>query len=176
MQFSGDPQHAYPVIHITGTNGKGSVSQMVTRLLMAQGLAVGTITSPHLHRPNERMTRDGEPIDDDDFAEQISAVAELERATNVRPTYFEATIAAAFRWFADIAVDVAVVEVGILGRWDATNVVDAPIAVVTNVDWDHAQFAGNSLLAIATEKAGIVKQGSTLGVRCYRPGDSRAVH
>ena len=122
----GDPQHAYPVIHITGTNGKGSTAQMVTRLLMAQGLTVGTYTSPHLERVNERLARNAEPIGDEELAEQIAAVADLEGLTGVRPSYFEACTAAAFRWFADIAVDVAVVEVGLLGRWDATNVVDRP--------------------------------------------------
>ena len=113
----GDPQFAYPVIHVTGTNGKGSTSQIITRLLMAHGLTVGTYTSPHLERPNERMSRDCEFISDEEFAEQIAAVADLEVLTGVRPSYFEATTAAAFRWFADLAVDVAVIEVGVLGRW-----------------------------------------------------------
>src|SRR5918994_3273409 len=81
----GDPQHAYPVIHITGTNGKGSTTQMATRLLMANGLTVGTYTSPHLERINERITRNSEPIDDDDFAEQIAAVVDLEGLVGVRP-------------------------------------------------------------------------------------------
>ena len=141
----GDPQHAYPVIHITGTNGKGSTAQMITRLLMAQGLQVGTYTSPHLERINERWARDAEPIADDELAEQIAAVADLEGLTGVRPSYFEACTAAAFRWFADTAVDVAVVEVGLLGRWDATNVVDAQVAVVTNIGMDHNEFAGPTL-------------------------------
>ena len=169
MHFSAEPQTAYPVIHITGTNGKGSVTQMVTRLLMAHGLTVGTITSPHLHRPNERMSRDGRPIDDDEFAEQIGAVANLERAADIHASYFEITVAAAYRWFADTAIDVAVVEVGMLGTWDATNVANGQVAVVTNVDWDHAQFAGDSLLAIATEKAGIVKPGSSLVLGVTQP-------
>ena len=156
----GDPQHAYPVIHVTGTNGKGSTSQMITRLLMAQGLTVGTYTSPHLERVNERIARNSEPIADDDFAEQIAAVANLEGLTGVRPGYFEAVTAAAFRWFADVAVDVAVVEVGLLGRWDATNVVDAQVAVITNIGMDHNEFAGPTLADIAREKAGIIKPRS----------------
>jgi dihydrofolate synthase/folylpolyglutamate synthase len=156
----GDPQRAYPVIHITGTNGKGSTSQMVTRLLMARGLTVGTCTSPHLERVNERIARNSEPIGDDDFAEQVAAVANLEGLTGVRPGYFEAVTAAAFRWFADVAVDVAVVEVGLLGRWDATNVVDAQVAVVTNIGMDHNEFAGPTLADIAREKAGIIKPHS----------------
>jgi dihydrofolate synthase/folylpolyglutamate synthase len=155
-----DPQSAYPVIHITGTNGKGSTSQMITRLLMARGLTVGTYTSPHLERVNERVARNSEPIADDDFAEQVAAVANLEGLTGVRPGYFEAVTAAAFRWFADVAVDVAVVEVGLLGRWDATNVVDAQVAVVTNIGMDHNEFAGPTLADIAREKAGIIKPNS----------------
>ncbi len=156
----GEPQHAYPVIHVTGTNGKGSTAQMITRLLMAQGLSVGTYTSPHLERVNERLARSAAPIDDDDFAEQIAAIADLEGVTGVRPSYFEACTAAAFRWFADIAVDVAVIEVGLLGRWDATNVVTAQVAVITNIGMDHNEFAGPTLVDIAREKAGIIKPSS----------------
>ncbi|MDQ3468764.1 MAG: Mur ligase family protein, partial [Actinomycetota bacterium] len=160
VEALGDPHLASPVIHVTGTNGKGSTAQMITRLLMAQGLSVGTYTSPHLERVNERLARDGEPIGDEDFAEQIAAVADLEGLTGVRPSYFEACTAAAFRWFADVAVDVAVVEVGLLGRWDATNVVEAQVAVVTNIGMDHNEFAGPTLFDIATEKAGIIKPRS----------------
>lgn len=156
----GDPQHASPVIHVTGTNGKGSTSQMITRLLMANGLTVGTYTSPHLDRVNERMSRNSEPISDEEFAEQIHAVADLEGLVGVRPSYFEATTAAALRWFADIAIDVAVIEVGLLGRWDATNVVNAQVAVVTNIGMDHNEFAGPTLADIAREKAGIIKPDS----------------
>lgn len=160
----GDPQRAYPVIHITGTNGKGSTSQMITRLLMSHGLTVGTYTSPHLERPNERMCRDGEAIGDDEFADQTAAVADLEMLTGVRPSYFEITTAAAFRWFADLAVDVAVVEVGVLGRWDATNVCDAQVAVITNIGMDHTEFAGPTTAHIAAEKAGIIKPRSAVVV------------
>lgn len=155
-----DPHLAYPVIHVTGTNGKGSTVQMITRLLMARGLQVGTYTSPHLERVNERLKRNGEPISDEEFGEQIGAIADLELVTGIRPTYFEAVTAAAFRWFADIAVDVAVVEVGMLGRWDATNIVDSQVAVVTNIALDHTEFAGPSLADIAWEKAGIIKPRS----------------
>jgi dihydrofolate synthase/folylpolyglutamate synthase len=158
----GDPHRTAPVIHITGTNGKGSTAQITTRLLTAQGLTVGTYTSPHLHRVNERITRDGEPIPDGELAEQLAAMADLEVLTGVRPSYFELCTAAAFRWFADVAVDAMVVEVGLLGRWDATNVVDSAVAVVTNVGLDHTEYAGPTRADIAREKAGIVKPGSTL--------------
>lgn len=158
----GDPHTAYPVIHVTGTNGKGSTSEMITRLLVAYGLTVGTYTSPHVERINERISRNGEPIDDESFGEMVGGVADLELLVGVRPTFFEIVTAAAFRWFADVAVDVAVVEVGMLGRWDATNVVDGTVAVVTNVGLDHTEFAGPTLAHIAREKAGIIKPGSAL--------------
>jgi len=158
----GDPQHCAPVIHITGTNGKGSTSQMITRLLMEQGLKVGTYTSPHLERINERLMIDGEAISDEAFAEQIAAVADLEVLAGVRPGYFEACTAAAFRHFADEAVDVMVIEVGLLGAWDATNVVDARVAVVTNIGLEHTEFAGPTKAHVAAEKAGIIKPGSTV--------------
>ncbi len=157
MEVSGDPQLSYPVVHITGTNGKGSTTQMITRLLMAHGLTVGTYTSPHLDRLNERIQRNAEPISDDELAEQLTALSEIEVISGVRPTFFELVTAAAFRWFADIAVDVAVIEVGMLGRWDATNVVDAQVAVVTNIALDHMEYAGPTKAHIAREKSGIVK-------------------
>ena len=158
----GDPQHAAPVIHITGTNGKGSTAQMISRLLMASGLKVGTYTSPHLERVNERMAIDGVPIGDDAFGVQVGAVADLEIVAGVRPGYFDTCTASAFRWFADEAVDVMVIEVGLLGRWDATNVVDAHVAVITNIGLDHTEFAGPTRAHIATEKSGIVKPNSAL--------------
>ncbi len=157
-----DPQHAQPVLHITGTNGKGSTARMATALLAAQGLSVGTYTSPDLTRVNERISRNGDPIDDADFAEAVAAVASLEQATGVRPTRFEILTLAALGWFAATAVDVAVVEVGMGGRWDATNVVDATVAVVTNVGLDHTGVLGPTRAHIATEKAGIVGPGATL--------------
>jgi dihydrofolate synthase / folylpolyglutamate synthase len=156
----GDPQHAAPVIHVTGTNGKGSTAQMISRLIVSSGLTVGTYTSPHLERINERIVRNSEPISDDDLAEQVSAIAELEGILGIRPSYFEIMTAAAFRWFADVAVDVMVIEVGLLGRWDATNVVDATVAVVTNIGMDHTEFAGPTLEHIAREKSGIIKPRS----------------
>ncbi len=165
----GDPQHAAPVIHLTGTNGKGSTAQMISRLLVASGLTVGTYTSPHLERINERISRNLEPISDDDLAEQIAAIADLEGIVGVRPSYFEILTAAAFRWFADVAVDVMVIEVGLLGRWDATNVVDATVAVVTNIGMDHTEFAGPTLEHIAREKAGIITPRSAVVVGETRP-------
>ncbi len=158
----GDPQVAYPVIHLTGTNGKGSTARMATSLLRARGLSVGTYTSPHLERLNERIAWDGRPLGDGDLAASLSAVAALEPCLDSRPTYFEILTVAAFRTFADLAVDVAVIEVGLGGRWDATNVADGQVAVVTNVALDHSETIGPTRADIAFEKAGIVKAGSSL--------------
>jgi len=161
-ELMGEPQRAYPVVHLTGTNGKGSTARMLTSLLVAKGLSVGTYTSPHLERFNERIAWNGEAISDAAFVEIIAVVASVERVMDEPPTVFEILTAAAFRWFADVAVDVAVIEVGLGGRWDATNVADGQVAVVTNVSLDHAETIGPTLADIATEKAGIVKPGSTL--------------
>src|SRR5438874_5430802 len=162
VELMGEPQRAYPVVHITGTNGKGSTARMLTALLVAKGLSVGTYTSPHVEHINERIAWNGEPISDAAFVEIIEAVASVEQVMDDAPTHFEILTAAAFRWFADIAVDVAVVEVGLGGRWDATNVVDGQVAVVTNVELDHAEVIGPARSDIAAEKAGIVKPGATL--------------
>lgn len=162
----GEPQRAYPVVHITGTNGKGSVARMVSALLQGHGLTVGTYTSPHLQRLNERLARDGEAIDDESLAQVVEVLRGVEPLVVARvgraPSWFELVTAAAYLWFADVAVDVAVVEVGLLGRFDATNVADGVVAVVTNVAGDHTDFAPGWRAAVAAEKAGIVKEGSTL--------------
>ena len=158
----GDPEHACPVIHLTGTNGKGSTSRILTELLRASGLRVGTYTSPNLARVNERLAIDGEPIDDEELAEVLEALALIEPMLDEPPTRFELLTAAAFRWFADSAVDVAVVEVGLGGRWDATNMVSPAVAVVTNVSYDHVEVLGPTLADIAREKAGVVKAHETL--------------
>jgi dihydrofolate synthase / folylpolyglutamate synthase len=162
LDAMGSPHLTYPVIHVTGTNGKGSTTQMISRLLMAQGLTVGTYTSPHLERVNERITRNCEPIDDQEFADQMAAIADIEALVGVQPSYFETVTAAAFRWFADVAVDVVVLEVGLLGRWDATNVCQSQVAIVTNIGIDHTEFAGPTKTHIAIEKAGIIKPGCAL--------------
>ncbi|HUI02207.1 MAG TPA: folylpolyglutamate synthase/dihydrofolate synthase family protein [Acidimicrobiales bacterium] len=160
----GDPERACPAVHITGTNGKGSTARILTELFMANGLTVGTYTSPNLDRVNERLTRDNEPIDDDELAEVLGSLELLEALVPERLTRFELLTAAAFRWFADTAVDVAVVEVGLGGRWDATNVVEPEVAVVTNVSYDHVEVLGPTLRDIAREKGGIIKPGCRLVV------------
>ena len=162
VELLGSPQLEYPAVHLTGTNGKTSTARMTTALLMAAGLSTGAYTSPHLQRVNERMGWNGDPIDDDTFADQLSAVAAIEDFLPDRPSHFEILTAAALRWFSDVAVDVAVVEVGLGGTGDATNVVDGRVAVVTNVSVDHVDYIGPTVRDIANEKAGIVKPGSVL--------------
>ena len=157
----GDPQDQQPTVHLTGTNGKGSVARMVTALLGAHDLAVGTYTSPHLERINERISRAGEPISDHALAAVLTDLAAIEGLLDFEPSYFELLTAAAFRWFSDEAVSAAVVEVGLLGRWDATNVVDGIVAVLTNIGHDHTDGQGDWRRRIAEEKAGIVKEGAT---------------
>ncbi len=156
----GDPQQAYPSVHITGTNGKGSTTAMVTALMVSQGLTVGTYTSPNLSRVNERIARNGEPIDDQAFVEVLESLARLERLMDEPPTRFELLTAAALAWFADEAVDAAVIEVGLGGRWDCTNVVDGEVAVLTNISFDHTEILGPTLEDIARDKSGIFKNDS----------------
>lgn len=158
----GDPHRSYPAIHVTGTNGKGSTAAMIASLLAARGLRVGTYTSPHVHRLAERVTVDGQAVGDQELADAISLVQHAAARTAITPSWFEAVTAAGLYLLAAREVDVAVVEVGMLGRWDATNIVDGRVAVVTNVELDHTDMAGPTRAAIAWEKAGIVKPGATL--------------
>lgn len=162
LDLMAEPQRQYPMIHVTGTDGKTSTARLVSALLAARGLSVGTYTSPNLERVNERLEWNGEPISDGAFAELLSAVAEVEPLVGERFSYFEALTVAAYRWFADVAVDVAVIEVGLGGRWDTTNVADGAVAVVTNVGTDHIDVIGPTRADIAYEKAGIVKPGAVL--------------
>jgi dihydrofolate synthase/folylpolyglutamate synthase len=165
----GDPQSAYPVIHLTGTNGKGSTARMITTLLIAHSLSVGTYTSPHLEHITERIAWNLQPIDVEEFGRVVGELAALEPlmleemdGPRARPTHFELLTAAAFSYFAQVAVDVGVIEVGLLGRWDATNVAEARVAVVTNVGKDHTDGTGDWRRRIAEEKAGIITPGGDL--------------
>lgn len=158
----GSPQLEYPVVHVTGTNGKTSTARIATALLVEQGLSVGASTSPHLQRVNERITWNGEPIDDEALGDTLTIIEQVEPYLPAPPSYFEILTGAALRYFADVAVEAAVLEVGMGGRWDATNVADAQVAVVTNVTIDHVEYLGPTRADIAAEKAGIVKPGSIL--------------
>ena len=165
-ELLGDPQRSYPVIHITGTNGKGSTAAMTESLLRATGLRTGRFTSPHLTSLTERITIDGEPISDERFdevwreIEPYVALVDDQRIDGVVCTFFEIMTAMAFAAFADAPVDVAVVEVGLGGTWDATNVADAGVAVITPIDLDHTHLLGSTVAEIAREKAGIIKPGA----------------
>jgi dihydrofolate synthase/folylpolyglutamate synthase len=168
----GDPQWAQPSIHITGTNGKTSTARALSQLLMGKGLSVGTFTSPHLEAINERVMANLEPISNEDLAEVLSALAALEPMVGDAkcPSWFELVTAAGFRYFADKPVDVAVLEVGMGGRWDATRVAAGETAVVTNVAVDHVELLGPTRESIAREKAGIIKPGATLVLGEADPG------
>ena len=165
MGVLGDPQDSVPTIHITGTNGKGSTARLSVALLGACGLAAGSYTSPHIDRVNDRIAVANEPLDDDAFTLAISEVAVFEpmvtERCGERPNYFEVVAAAAYNWFAS-AAHVNVIEVGMGGRWDATNVVDAAVAVITNVGADHLEIIGPTLADVAQEKAGIISAGATV--------------
>jgi dihydrofolate synthase / folylpolyglutamate synthase len=162
MLLLGSPELDTPFIHLTGTNGKTSVVRMATALLVAHGLSAGAYTSPHLERVNERITWNAQDITDEALDALLELIAELEPHLPGAPSYFEILTAAGLRFFADVAVDVGVVEVGLGGTWDATNVIDGQVAVVTNVSVDHVEYLGPTRADIASEKAGIVKPGSTL--------------
>ncbi len=166
----GEPQESIPSVHITGTNGKGSTSAMVTWLLMAQGLSVGTYTSPNLHTVGERVARNAEAIDDAALTEVFSELALLESLMEDRPTRFELLTAAALSWFSTEAVDSMVIEVGLGGTWDCTNVVHGDVAVVTNVSFDHTDVLGPTLEGIAADKAGIIEPHSRVVIGEGDPG------
>ena len=169
MTLLGDPEESIPSVHVTGTNGKGSTSAMVTALMMAQGLNVGTYTSPNLERVSERLAYNGQPIDDESFVGVLSELASLEPLLEERPTRFELLTAAAWSWFADAAVDAMVVEVGLGGTWDSTNVMHGDVAVLTNFSYDHTDVLGPTLEGIAEDKSGIIEAGSVVVVGETRP-------
>ncbi len=152
-----DPQRDYPTVHITGTNGKGTTTTLTSALLSATGLRVGTFTSPDLHAINERIAINAEPIDDEEFIALFQRLADVESVSAIALTRFELLTAAAFLHFSDEGVDVAVIEVGMGGTWDSTNVIDGVVSVLTNVDLDHTAVLGPTIAAIASDKVGIFR-------------------
>ncbi|MGH3767972.1 MAG: bifunctional tetrahydrofolate synthase/dihydrofolate synthase [Pseudonocardiaceae bacterium] len=164
VDLLGSPQRSYPVVHIAGTNGKTSVARMVDVLVSGAGLRVGRYTSPHLQQVTERISVDGEPISPQHFVEVYHDiepyVALVDAGSPVRMSKFEVLTGMAFAAFADAPVDAAVVEVGLGGRWDATNVADATVATITPIAVDHVDYLGSDITGIAAEKAGIIKAGS----------------
>jgi dihydrofolate synthase/folylpolyglutamate synthase len=179
LDLLGEPQRGFPSIHITGTNGKTTTARMIDALLREFGIRTGRYTSPHLRRVTERIAIDGAPIDDDTFAavyDDIAPYLEFVDSRHRDPmTFFEVLTGMAFAAFADAPVDVAVIEVGLGGRWDATNVVDAPVAVVTPIGLDHMQYLGDTVEAIAGEKADIVHPGAILVSGPQPPGAERVL-
>ncbi|ROO89464.1 dihydrofolate synthase/folylpolyglutamate synthase [Actinocorallia herbida] len=164
LDLLGEPQRACPVILVAGTNGKSSVARMIDALLTERGLRVGRFTSPHLSALRERIAIDGEPLSEERFAEVYADIEPylqiIDGKHPVRLSFFETLTAMAYSAFADAPVDVAVVEIGMGGTWDATNVVDPAVAVVTPIGLDHTDYLGDTIEDIALEKAGIIKAGS----------------
>ncbi len=165
VRLLGDPHRAFPVVHVTGTNGKTSTTRMIEGLLRERGLRTGRFTSPHLVSMRERICVDGVPLSAMSFVELYEEVAPyVQLVDDQQPaplSFFEILTGMMFAAFADAPVDVAVIEVGMGGRWDATNVADGVVAVVTPVALDHMRYLGDTVEAIATEKAGIIKPGAT---------------
>lgn len=174
-ELLGSPQRGYPVIQIAGTNGKGSTAIMIEHLLLALGLRVGRISSPHLTDLTERISIDGHPLAPDDFdalARDVLPLVELvdDRALDgVGMTFFEVMTGLGYEAFAQAPVDVAVVEVGLGGTWDATSIADAEVAVVGPIDLDHTHLLGETAAEIAAEKAGIIKAGSVAVLAAQEP-------
>lgn len=153
----GNPQQTFKTVHVAGTNGKGSVSHMLAAILQTAGYKTGLYTSPHLHDFRERMKVNGEMISEAfviDFTERIRPLIE-----EIEPSFFEITVAMAFEYFAKEKVDIAIVEVGLGGRLDSTNIITPELSVITNIGWDHMNLLGDTLEKIAAEKAGIIKPG-----------------
>mgnify|MGYP003382276011 FL=1 len=170
LDMLGRPQESFRVVHVTGTNGKTSTTRLIEGLLREHGLRTGRFTSPHLHSMRERICVDGHPVAPEVFVEtwdELRPIIELQDAASQaeggpRLTFFEVLVVLAYAVFADAPVDVAVVEVGMGGRWDATNVADGEVAVLTPVDIDHTHFLGSDIESIAAEKVGIIKPGAAV--------------
>lgn len=177
MDMLGDPQRSFPLIHLTGTNGKTSTTRVIERVLRETGLSTGRFTSPHLHDIRERIALNGKPIDAERFIatyDEVLPYIEIVDARSVaagepRMTYFEVLVVIAYAAFADAPVDVAIVEVGLGGTWDATNVADAAVAVITPISVDHQRLLGDTVELIATEKRGIIKPGTVAVVGLQEP-------
>ncbi|MFJ8547857.1 bifunctional folylpolyglutamate synthase/dihydrofolate synthase [Streptomyces sp. NPDC093676] len=178
MDVLGEPQRSYPSIHITGTNGKTSTARMIEALLGAFELRTGRYTSPHVQSVTERISLDGAPVSAERFIETYNDIKPyvemVDGQQEYRLSFFEVLTGMAYAAFADAPVDVAVVEVGMGGSWDATNVIDGDVAVVTPIDLDHTDRLGGTPGEIALEKSGIIKQGATV-IMAQQPVDAAQV-
>jgi dihydrofolate synthase/folylpolyglutamate synthase len=168
IEALGHPERRFPSVIVAGTNGKGSTSATLASILRCAGYRTGLYTSPHLIRVNERISINGEPISDPEFAEIHSRIDTASRELieagklDQQPSFFETLTAMAFEYFASSGIEIAVLEVGIGGRLDATNVADPLLSVVTDISLDHTEWLGNTLTEIAREKAGIIRRGGTV--------------
>jgi dihydrofolate synthase / folylpolyglutamate synthase len=171
----GTPERAFRVIHVAGTNGKGSTCAMIEAALRTAGYRTGLYTSPHLIEPTERIQINGTPVTREQFAGAFNQVHALAKRTPPHPTYFETVTAMGFLLFREAAIDIAVVEVGLGGRLDATNVVHPEVTAITPVDFDHERFLGSSIEQIAAEKAGILKPGVPTVFATQRPEADRVL-
>ncbi|MEU5884484.1 folylpolyglutamate synthase/dihydrofolate synthase family protein [Spirillospora sp. NPDC047279] len=164
VDLLGEPQRAYPVIHVAGTNGKSSTARLIEALLRERGLRTGLYTSPEMTTLRERIAIDGEPISEERFVETLRDVLPyvglIDDKHGVRLSFFEVLTAMAYAAFADAPVDLAVVETGMGGTWDATNVADGTVAVITPINLDHTRYLGDTIEEIAAEKAGVIKPGA----------------
>ncbi len=182
VELLGDPQKLYRVVHVTGTNGKTSTTRFIERLLREHGLRTGRFTSPHLVKINERLSLDGEPVSDErlytvwqDIAPILEIVdAELLAAGDTKLTFFEALAVLGFAVFADAPVDVLVLEVGMGGEWDSTNVADGDVAVFTPIDLDHVERLGSTIAEITKTKSGIIKPDAIV-ISAKQPADAENV-
>src|SRR6202044_3425280 len=164
----GDPQHKFKSVHVAGTNGKGSTSHMLAAILQTAGYKTGLYTSPHLKDFRERIRINGQMISEQeviDFVEQHKADFE-----EISPSFFEMTVGLAFDIFAREKVDIAIIEVGLGGRLDSTNIITPLLSVITNIGWDHMNILGDTLQLIAAEKAGIIKPNIPVIIGEYQPG------
>ena len=178
MELLGDPQRTFPVVHLTGTNGKTTTTRAIERILRETGLSTGRFTSPHLHNVRERIALSGKAIDPERFIATYDDVlpyvemidSEAREAGEPTTTYFEILVVMAYAAFADAPVDVAIVEVGLGGRWDATNVADGDVAVITPISLDHTRLLGSTVEEITLEKRDIIKPGAIAVVGEQDPG------
>ena len=162
MHELNNPENNFKIIHIAGTNGKGSVATMLEAVLKEAGFNVGKYSSPHLVKFNERIQYNNEMISDLDVAKYFDIVEKVSKKINIKPTFFEITTAMMFLYFYDKKADFVVLETGMGGRFDATNIVTPEITIITNVTLDHTAYLGNTIEKIAEEKAGIIKEGKLL--------------
>src|SRR3954454_2671043 len=178
VELLGEPQRGYPVVHLTGTNGKTSTARMVEALLSEIGLRTGRYTSPHLQLATERISIDRRPISPERYVEvyrDVLPFVELVDARHGELSKFEVLTAMGFAAFADAPVEAGIVEVGLGGRWDATNVADGHVAVVTPIGLDHAEYLGTDVLGIAREKSGIIKPGAVAVLAAQDPDVAQAL-